>query len=317
MNDQPLSKEVLHQASQCYGIKYEELTYLGGFENFVYAYQKDNQEYVLRIGLDSHMPFDLVQAEIDWLLYLAEGKVPVVKPMPSENSLFVEKLTLENSNFNIVSFERVEGQHLDFQNPQSWDKEIIKQWGQIVGRMHALSKNYTPRSTKRYHFKPLEDKERLKYKDKEIVERMTQIFQDLEKFPKTKDSYGLIHSDLHPGNFFINNNKITGLFDFDRCCYKWFIADIAIALYYPLYLSPLRQNPKAQKEFISYFLPLFWEGYERENQLEAFWKGTLNTFIKVRDAILYMYFPTDRDQKPLEVFKSRIMGKEPYIDIEY
>ncbi|MFX0117599.1 MAG: hypothetical protein ACFFB3_23845, partial [Candidatus Hodarchaeota archaeon] len=92
------------------------------------------------------------------------------------------------------------------------------------------------------------------------------------------------------------------------------ISEIAVALYYPLYLSPLRQNPAAQKTFLHFFLPVFWEGYERENQLEPFWEETLNTFIKVRDAILYMYLPAEQAQRTLEEIKQRIMGNS-YIDV--
>ncbi|MHA2295082.1 MAG: phosphotransferase enzyme family protein [Candidatus Hodarchaeales archaeon] len=139
----------------------------------------------------------------------------------------------------------------------------------------------------------------------------------IEKLPKTKDSFGLIHSDLHAGNFLVENNRITTILDFDRACYKWFISDIAVALYYPLYMSQLIESQKAQKEFVSYFLPLFCEGYESENKLEPIWKDELNTFIGVRDAVLYMYLPrADQFKRNLEVIKHRIIGKESYLDVQ-
>ncbi|MFW9992050.1 MAG: phosphotransferase enzyme family protein [Candidatus Odinarchaeota archaeon] len=314
------SKEYINQICERYGIKPENLSFIGGLENFVYAFQKNNRDYILRIGYDSHMSFDLVQAEIDWILYLTKGNVPVVRPIPSSKGAFVEKIDIEGTDtyLNAVAFEKAKGQHLDHHDPRKWNEEFIKQWGKIVGRMHVLAKDYTPKSAKRYEFNPQVDvQELLAHEEKETIDRISTIFQNLEKLPKTKDSFGLIHSDLHAGNFLVEENSITAILDFDRACYKWFISDVAIALYYPLYMSQLQNSQKAQKEFIGYFLPLFWEGYESENRLEPFWKDTLNTFITVRDAILYMYLPrADQFRRDLESIKRRIIGKDPYIDVQ-
>ncbi|MFX0115039.1 MAG: phosphotransferase enzyme family protein, partial [Candidatus Hodarchaeota archaeon] len=242
MNSQPLnslSQEYFRQASERYGVNFENLTLIGGLENFVYSFQKNNRDYVLRVGHSTHLSFELVQAEIDWLLYLVDGDVPVTQPVPSDSGAYVEKIVINETYLNVVAFEKVEGQHLDFGTPNEWNKDIIRQWGRNVGRMHALTKNYTPRSSfRRYDFEPLMDVERLlSHKGKEIVERITSLFHELEELPKTKDSYGLIHSDLHPGNFLVDSKKkkIVCLLDFDRACYKWFISEIAVALYYPLY----------------------------------------------------------------------------------
>ena len=69
-------------------------------------------------------------------------------------------------------------------------------------------------------------------------------------------------------------------------CYKWFISDIAVFLYYPLYKSRLVTNQEHQKEFIEYFLPQFWNGYCSENRLSEEWTSRIQQFIKLRDAYL-------------------------------
>ena len=48
--------------------------------------------------------------------------------------------------------------------------------------------------------------------------------------PKIADSYGLIHNDFNDGNFTVDydNGDIT-VFDFDDCCYFWFMYDLACA----------------------------------------------------------------------------------------
>jgi len=146
----------------------------------------------------------------------------------------------------------------------------------------------------------------------EIVAKLAAVFEELDGLPKDRDAYGLIHSDIHVGNFFVDENKITGFFDFDRCCYKWFVSEIAVILYYPLYMSPLAEDPAKQKAFVSYFLPLFMQGYERENRLPAGWQEQLELFLRVRDAILYIYCPP---HLPNERFLTRIMGQAPYLSL--
>jgi len=44
----------------------------------------------------------------------------------------------------------------------------------------------------------------------------------------------LIHTDVHAGNFFVDDGRIT-VFDFDDSSYQWFASDIAIALYYTIW----------------------------------------------------------------------------------
>lgn len=186
--------------------------------------------------------------------------------------------------------------------------------------MHSLAKNYIPGESKRYRFYiPLDLVKRLLPSESEdVINKVAAITGELGNLPKSKDSYGLIHSDLHIGNFMIDDtNKITALLDFDRCCYKWFIADIAVTLYYPLYMTNvLVDKPDAQKEFIDYFMPLLWEGYEKENKLDQSWKEKIGAFITLRDAVLLMYAPRgDRFQRGIKAIRNRIMGNTSYIEI--
>ncbi|MDO8056390.1 MAG: phosphotransferase [Candidatus Hermodarchaeota archaeon] len=309
-------KKYLNQICALYGVKTEELAYVGGIENFVYSYQKDNQDFFLRIGHSKHMTFDLVQAELDWVSYLVDKGVPAVKPIESVNERILEKVITDDGYLNIVAFEKAIGEHLDNGNPQNWSDEIIKDYGRIVGKMHALSKDYKAKEAKRYQFKPsLDINWLLKGEDREVINRITKLFQETESLPKDEEAYGLVHGDLHIGNFFVKNNRITALLDFDRTCYKWFVSEIAVALYYPLYHTPLNQSRNAQEEFVKEFLHLFMKGYEEENTLDSMWMKKLIVFIQVRDAILFMYLPQE-----MEHFKKnhrlRILGEEPYIDVQ-
>jgi len=295
MNDEGSNRvpeEFLAKIGKLYDFNPDVLSYVGGIENHVYSFSKANQEYFVRIGDSRHMSFELVEAEIDWVVYLTKNEVPAVKPIQSTNGRFIEKVEKDNGHLNVVVFEKAKGKHLDHGNPQDWTDEIIMEYGRITGKMHSLAKNYQAKTSKRYEFQPsLDIRYMLKDEEEEIVERITEIFSEVESLPKDKDGYGLVHGDLHTGNFFVENDEISAILDFDRTCYKWFISEVAVALFYPLYATQLSKNKEKQIEFVKCFLPLFMEGYNSENTLESKWMEKIDIFIKVRHAILYMYLP--------------------------
>ena len=71
-------------------------------------------------------------------------------------------------------------------------------------------------------------------------------------------------------------------------------------------MNPLKQ--------LKWFLHLFLEGYESENKLDALWLGKIDIFIKVWDAILFIYSPPDGNGFRDEV-KKRIL-EDDYLDIQ-
>ncbi|MHA2332070.1 MAG: phosphotransferase enzyme family protein [Candidatus Hodarchaeales archaeon] len=331
MVGQPLyrvTKDHFFQAGQRYGIKPEDLKFVGHFENFVYEYRKNNLDHVLRFGHSSHKTTDQIEAEIDWITYLNARKVPACTPIKSNNGNLVEVIDIDgNSYLNVVAFEKASGGHLDSQNPDKWPIEVIFQWGKITGRMHALAKKYNPGKNQRKAFlenKRLNPANYIPQDQGDVIQVIEDVISDLYSLPMEHDSYGLIHSDFHEENFYVDNVKMT-IFDFDDSCYKWFISDIAVIIYYPLYKSRLVTNQKHQKEFIEYFLPIFWNGYCSENRLGEEWTSRIQQFIKLRDAHLYininemMVYEKFREQHEyrLEGIKKRLLGEISYTPIDF
>jgi Ser/Thr protein kinase RdoA (MazF antagonist) len=312
-----VSKKILEQTCNRYGILTQELTFVGGMENAVYSYQKDSQTYFLRMGHSSHMTLELVTAEIDWLVYLVDNKVPAVRPVKSHHGTYVESVGSNNDSYNVVAFEKAEGEHMDFRNPKSWSESVIRDWGRVIGLMHSVAKDYKPKSTRRYEFHPELDMPLIKGEAKEVKDSIRSLFQRMHELPKSRDSYGLVHSDIHVGNFFVKDDKISAVFDFDRACYKWFISEIAIALYYPLYVTEMRNNTDEQKDYVARVLPEFLNGYSTENKLDSSWLEHLDMFMQVRDVILFMYMPPNVPEDVKNRFRRRIVGKDPYTDFNF
>lgn len=133
---------ILAEAMKRYGIAKDSIHLLDGFESFIYEYEKGGQDYVLRVSHSLHRTSDLTQGEIEWVNYLADNGVPAARAVPSKRGKLVEPIAVEDgSHFTAASFERARGDH---PTKKDWENGLAVKLGQIVGRMHALTKHYEP-----------------------------------------------------------------------------------------------------------------------------------------------------------------------------
>lgn len=58
----------------------------------------------------------------------------------------------------------------------------------------------------------------------------TQLLNTVKQLPSTSDSFGVVHNDIHRGNFMVENGRLT-LFDCEDACYTWFVNDISCPLF--------------------------------------------------------------------------------------
>jgi amicoumacin kinase len=64
-----------------------------------------------------------------------------------------------------------------------------------------------------------------------IVWREYQAIRErLRGHPKSSQTYGLIHGDFGDTNYRHQYDRLN-IFDFDDCCYHWFVYDLAITIY--------------------------------------------------------------------------------------
>ncbi|MFE8703566.1 phosphotransferase enzyme family protein [Cytobacillus sp. FJAT-54145] len=321
------TKEILQYFLQQFNLN-EENKKLGDFENYVFEVFKDQTPFILRITHSSHRSEDQLLSELDWVNYLHNQGVNVPKVLTSNNGKLVESaMASDHSLFFGCLFTKADGFPVKVRNDKHFNPPLFYAWGKTIGKMHHATKDYKPEGdvSAREHW----DEEELlnieKYipnNEQLIIQNTKELIQKISSLPKNKDIYGLIHTDVHSGNFFFDGEEIH-VFDFDDCCHHWFASDIAI----PLYYSALWHLPDAEKNegnaFSSIFLSSFIKGYETENKLPPDWKEHLPLFLQLRDVLLYSVFhkkyaPEDRNERInqlLEEFRSRIEKKETIVDI--
>lgn len=110
--------------------------------------------------------------------------------------------------------------------------------------------------------------------------------EKIKGLKKDSDSYGLIHGDINVGNFYINDNGIT-VFDFDECQYSWFVEDIAIQLFYIIYVF-LDDSIDERQAQASRFMKNFIDGYYQENIIDEYWLKQIPLFLQLREIIVHI-----------------------------
>ena len=259
-----LKKEHIDQAAGFWG-QPEQVTLLDTVENFVYDFVYKKKRHILRITHCSHREEDDIIAELDWVEFLHSNGVRVCRPVTSKKNTLTEVIEIGDSYFVACVFQRAPGEPCKGDHAVC-NSELCSHWGSTIGKIHALSKIYNPMhlKKKRNTWRPDdligEARRFLPQSMQYITEEIQRLLEAIHSLPKKKENFGLIHEDPNPTNFFVEDDKIT-LFDFDDCCYNYFISDISVAL--PYYSNIFDKS--GWEVIFKRFLSDFFRGYFHEN----------------------------------------------------
>lgn len=127
------SASILKEALSRYGVVPEQARELGGFESFIYEYEKEGGRYILRIGHSERRSVSLIQGEVDWLNYLAAGGAAVAPAVLSGRGELVEPVPDgQGQQFLATAFVRAEGHPPDL---RSWSPALWERYGSAMGRL--------------------------------------------------------------------------------------------------------------------------------------------------------------------------------------
>ena len=275
---------IFHKVIERFGIAKNKIELLDGFESFIYAFTRESEDFILRVGHSARRSKDLIHGEVDWINYLAAGGAGVAQAVLSESGSLVEAVEDgKGEYFMATAFKKAAGGP---PSKEHWNKNLFGAWGRLLGRIHALSKDYHPSnpSWRRYEWDSPANmfvEKCLPESDDKVLEEYQVLMAHLGSLSKDHQSYGLIHQDAHAGNLFVDADYRITLFDFDDCVYSWFIYDIAMVFFYGLMSSGVDTND------IEVFTRNFLEGYSRENQLHPKWLAEIPNFLKLREIDLY------------------------------
>ncbi len=224
-----------------YPLKVKEIRLINNEYNATFkVVTNDNQQFALRININSPRTIENLKAEVFWVnhLYL-DGRVNVAKPMQTnEGDLFISiQNEFAGREVNCVLYSWLPGIELDDEP----DLIQVKALGKAMALMHQVAKDFhLPADSKLPVLDDvmwwtedflLSDKSVLDQESKDLISQALQIIDAHIKALYIETTPIVIHADLHGGNVLWNSNSLSVL-DFDDSGIGLPVQDLATAIYY-------------------------------------------------------------------------------------
>jgi len=293
----------------------------GGYQNTVYQFEKGEAAYIMRVSDAGRRTKGQIDDEVQWLLFLKENDVQVAAPIRNVHQSYVEG---SQKNY-VIAFQKAKGKQVDVYNMSVWNETLFEKWGRLIGKLHRLSSEKPLALTNRPAWTSdnpdlLGLGKSLESKEMSVVYK--RLLGKLQGFEKKETTFGLIHNDLHQGNFFFDGEDIT-LFDFDDCAYHWYAYDIAVSFYHA-YWQGTSANPAAVS-FGEDFMRDFMAGYKKEHSVDKDILLQIPIFLKIRELFLYALFMEKWNVNALEEWqeytihqlRESILKEKPHSDIDF
>ncbi len=222
-------------------------------ENAVFAVELAGKpQYVLRVHRRGYHTDTALRSELLWMTSLHDHGIPTPRvTLTRQGDLLTLVPGADGAGpFQCDLLSWVAGVPLGTIENRSFGKEefierAYRQVGRLAAQVHLHSERWRPAEPFQRHrwdeegylgVKPLwghyGELDSLTPDQRGLLNRAAEVArQRLAEFGKANDKFGLIHGDLIPENVLIDGEACT-LIDFDDAGFGWYVADIAIAVFF-------------------------------------------------------------------------------------
>jgi Ser/Thr protein kinase RdoA (MazF antagonist) len=276
------TSEVRAAVAAAVGVEPGALHDLGGFESFVHEAEVGGAPRIVKATWGARRSAEELGAEIHFVGYLADHGAPVCRPLPLRHGAMQEDVPSAEGCFRVTCWEKAAGQMIP---REAFAPETFRPWGRMVGLLHRLATSYAgppPPLARRSWRAEYEEIADLLADDPPMHARFHELLEEVARLPRDPRSFGAMHTDLHHANVFWHDGRPC-VFDFDDMIDFWFVADMAIVLYYAAMSA--RTNTPPQTLYDAFQGPL-WEGYGEEYELPEGAREAVPLFLALREQTL-------------------------------
>lgn len=268
-------------------------------ENTVYVVRSGAERLIARLsGTDLQTPVS-VRGELTFVEHVAQRGIHAARPIPtSSGELFAQVLekvceTGKTRKRMMTLFPYVPGRRVV---PAKMTPEMHFEWGAFIGRLQNATVGLRQtRTARRPRWDEINFQARILSEDlsrrRWFVEEWEAVQNWMQSLPKTE--FGLIHSDVHEGNFKLHRGEFY-LFDFDDSCVCWHAYDFAAVL--------LRVKGNHGATWWAQFRAQLLAGYRSVRPLSEEWEGRIPGFIRMRRLFVANWLTTRADVPRLRKF---------------
>ena len=274
--------DVAHLALAGYGLGDAPYTFLQHSENVTFKVDTPDGARLLRIHVPSSTLMGkhgadaaMVNSEMLWLEALRrETDLPVQQPVRNRDGQFVTSVTRGSRKFNCTLLEWLEG--APYQRELE-NEESAAQLGALVGKLHQFGSEWQapsgfvrPKRDGAYFKKALDtlrittEDGRASYHDFKSLETAIETLAQMLRRKKNRAPIGLLHGDLHKGNFLYHQGQIR-LIDFSMLATGSYLFDLGVCF--------SDMNPALHPVFLEAYQRLMPLPRDYERLIEAFFLG--------------------------------------------
>lgn len=278
-----IGPDVVTRAARAFGLVPEALEPQNSTDGVLFRAHGASDRALKLIPVDD-AGRDRLLARWAFVAYLAQNGVPVAQPLPAPDGQIILWLDGPEHRWSVVMLPWFEGHPLDPQRFDQTKPAVLRAWGGLLGRMHALSKTY-PAGEALHDWREETEGMLALCHDRQVRAAWERMIATLHALPRDADAYGLVHNDLHSFNILVQGSDVR-VIDFDVCGHHWFACDLAITQQSELWMPPGKSRQPTMRRLFQHI----WEGYGRENRLEASWRERIGLFLDYRRLLLYSVF---------------------------
>jgi Ser/Thr protein kinase RdoA (MazF antagonist) len=245
-----MNAEIALAVLEYYDLPNAQLTFLGQSQNTTWRVETPSGEkFLLRLHTGIEVAGDasndiwrepsVIDSELLWLNAIAHDTELTV-PQPVQNRLgkWSTSKTCQEFGFSSVHcslLRWVEGEHVDGE-PTA---QQVYQLGKLMAQLHQHTNGWSlpPNFSRPNHdanqlqsaisqLAVLVQSGIISKEDYQVFQKATtQVQEFMPSLQQTSDTWGLIHADLHQGNYVLHGEEIRPI-DFSRCGFGFYLYDI-------------------------------------------------------------------------------------------
>lgn len=268
---------------ECYGLDIEEAKCFFSTKN--YAFLFSGKPFMIRVSIGYDKTREETLSEILWVDDLKLSSETICEPSPSLNNNLAEEFDVEGKHYRAAMFRTAKG---NVKNVSDIGWKDILLVGDLLGKIHKASQD-AARQGITYKRQKWDQKRAavmekvMPQLDEKVRDTIQKTFEQVKALGESPEYFGMIHGDFHINNFFVDGNNIW-VFDFDECCYGYFMYDIASIL--DVWLMYMYKPEKTRRQVLyEDILPFFKQGYEEHVKLPKEQWDLLELFMKDRQCV--------------------------------